>query len=248
MGSRCAVRRPCRVALAAFVQWVANPRMIVAASMIVFVWNFVVSPLTAISREMQSPLNVVEPYIAVLNSRTLCLVMPSVYVFLISDCPRLDKSSLFTLYRVTRAEWVTGQLLFFVLTAFSFSVLIFLSAILPNCLHAFAANGWSTVVTKYAVYYPEKSASFAAQLVRGELYHQITPYRAAALSFALSLLYEILLGEMLLLFQTWNLRKYGIAAAIGIIGLGGALGLSAQRACGFSRRRIQWQSCTTRNI
>ena len=193
--------------------------------MIVFIWSFAVSPLVSISREMQSPLNFVEPYIAVLNSRTLCLVMPSVYVFLISDCPRLDKSTQFSLHRVSKTEWVTGQLLFFVLTAFAFSVLIFLSAILPNALHAFAANGWSTVVTKYAVYFPEKSASFAAQLVRGELYHQIAPYRAAVLSFALSLLYEILLGMMLLLFQTLNLRKYGIAAAIGIIGLGSAAGL-----------------------
>lgn len=225
MGSKFFVRKAYRIALASFYQWVMNPRMIVAASMMVFVWNFAVSPLVSISREMNSPLNVIEPYIAVLNSRTLCLVMPSVYVFLISDCPRLDNSSQFTLHRVSKAEWVTGQFLFFVLTAFSFSVLIFFSAILPNCLHAFAANGWSTVVTKYAVYYPEKSASFAAQLVKGELYHQITPYRAALLSFALSLLYEILLGMMLLLFQIWNLRKYGIAAAIGIIGLGTAFGL-----------------------
>lgn len=225
MGSRFSLRRSCRIASAAFYQWVIDPRMIVAASMIVFIWNYAVTPLAEISREMQSPLNVVEPYIAVLNSRTLCLVMPSVYVFLISDCPRLDNSSRFLLHRVSKREWVTGQVLFFALTAFSFSVLIFLSAILPNCLHAFAANGWSTVVTKYTVYYPEKSASFAAQLVRGELYHQIAPYSAAALSFALSLLYEILLAMLLLLFHILNLRKYGIAAAVSIIGLGSAFGL-----------------------
>lgn len=225
MGSKFSVRRAYRIACASFYQWVMNPRMIVAASMIVFIWNFAVSPLVSISREMNTPLNIVEPYIAVLNSRTLCLVMPSVYVFLVSDCPRLDKSSQFTLHRVSKTEWVTGQFLFFVLTAFAFSVLIFLSAILPNCLHAFAANGWSTVATKYAVYYPEKSASFSAQLIKGELYHQIAPYHAALLSFTLSLLYEILLGMMLLLFQIWNLRKYGIATAIGIIGLGTAFGL-----------------------
>ena len=225
MGNKFSVQRSYRIACASFYQWVMNPRMIVAASMIVFVWNFAVSPLVSISREMNTPLNVVEPYIAVLNSRTLCLVMPSVYVFLISDCPRLDKSSQFTLHRISKTEWVIGQFLFFVLTAFAFSVLIFLSAILPNCLHAFAANGWSTVVTKYAIYYPEKSASFAAQLIKGELYHQIEPYRAALLSFALSLMYETLLAMMLLLFQILNLRKYGIAAAIGIIGLGSAFGL-----------------------
>lgn len=225
MGNKFSMRSAIRLAFTEFHKWVIDPRMIVAAAMIVFVWNFAVSPLVTISRVMHSPLNFVEPYIAVLNSRTLCLIMPAVYVFLISDCPRLDKSSQFTLHRVSKAEWLTGQFLFFVLTAFAYSVLILVSAIIPNCLHAFCANGWSTVVTKYAVYYPEKSASFAAQLVKGELYHQIPPYSAALLSFTLSLLYEILLAMLLLLFQVLNIRQYGIAAAIGIIGTGSAFGL-----------------------
>lgn len=82
--------------------------------------------------------------------RALFLI-PAVYVFLISDCPRLDSSSLFLLHRTSRREWVTGQLLFFALTALAFSLLIFLCAVLPNSMDAFAANGWSTVVTKYAV-------------------------------------------------------------------------------------------------
>ncbi|MBR2086308.1 MAG: hypothetical protein IJ906_04090, partial [Oscillospiraceae bacterium] len=67
--------------------------------------------------------------------------------------------------------------------------------------------------------------SFAAQLVKGELYHQIPPYSAALLSFTLSLLYEILLAMLLLLFQVLNIRQYGIAAAIGIIGTGSAFSL-----------------------
>lgn len=45
------------------------------------------------------------------------------------------------------------------------------------------------------------------------------------MSFALSLLYELLLAVHLLLFRVLNLRRYGIAAATGIIGLGRAFGL-----------------------
>ena len=45
------------------------------------------------------------------------------------------------------------------------------------------------------------------------------------MSFVLSLLYELLLAVHLLLFRVLNLRRYGIAAATGIIGLGSAFGL-----------------------
>lgn len=225
MDSKFSISRPWRIACIEFYKWIINPRMVVVAAMIVFVWSFAVTPLMEISHEMNSPLNFIEPFIAVFNSRVLCLVTPAVYIFLVSDYPHLDRNSLFVLHRIGKREWVIGQFIFFVLTAFTFTGLIFICSLIPNCTNSFVANGWSLVVTKYSIYYPEKISSFAATLIKGELYNQIAPYQAAVTSFFLNLLYMILLSMILLLFHVLNFRKIGVSVSISIIAVGSALGI-----------------------
>lgn len=225
MDSKFSISRTWRIACIDFYKWIINSRMIVAAAMIVFVWSFAVTPLMEISREMNSPLNFIEPFIAVLNSRVLCLVTPAVYIFLVSDYPHLDRNSLFVLHRVNKREWVLGQFIFFVLSAFTFTGLILISSLIPNCMNSYIANGWSLVVTKYGIYNPEKAYSFAASLIKAELYNQIAPYQAAITSFFLNLLYMILLAVILLLFHVLNLRKIGVPVSISVIAVGSALGI-----------------------
>lgn len=217
--------RAFRTAAIDYCKWIVNPRMIIAAAMIVFIWSFAVTPLMEISREMNSPLNFIEPFIAVYNSRVLCLVTPAVYIFLISDYPHLDRNSLFVLHRVNKKEWITSQLIFFIFTSFSFNFIVFLGAIIPNCTNAFVANGWSDVVTKYCIINPEKSSSFAATLITEEIYNQISPYTGSMVSFILNFMYMLLLSMILLLLHVLNLRKVGLPIAISIIGIGSALGI-----------------------
>ncbi len=225
MDSKFSISRTWRIACIDFYKWIINSRMIVVAAMIVFVWSFAVTPLMEISREMNSPLNFIEPFIAVLNSRVLCLVTPAVYIFLMSDYPRLDRNSLFVLHRVNKAEWVLGQFIFFALSALAFTAIIFIASLIPNCMNAFVANGWSLVVTKYGVYNPERAYSFAASLIKEELYNQIAPYQAAITSFLLNFLYMLNLAMILLLFHVLNLRKIGVPVSISIIAVGSALGI-----------------------
>ncbi len=225
MGSKFSVSRVWRIMAADLYKWIINSRMVIAAAMIVFVWSFAIDPLIGISKEMNSPLNIIEPFIAVFNSRTLCLVTPAVYVFLISDYPHLDRNSLFILHRVHKREWVTGQFLFFIVSSFIFMSVIFIFSVIPNAINSFTANGWSLVVTRYGIYNPEKSYSFAANLITKELYNQIAPFQAAALSFVLNWLYMILLGTVLLMFHVLNLRKTGVPVLISIIAMGSALGV-----------------------
>lgn len=214
-----------RIARMEYYKWILNPRMIIAVSMIVFVWTFAVSPLIEISREMNSPLNVLEPFIAILNSRVLCLVTPSVFLFLISDYPKLDRKSLFMLVRIKKSEWVLGQFLFFLFSAFTYLSSILIFSMVINMGNSFFINGWSIVITRYGIYFPEKASSFAATLIAPELYNQITPFEASVSGFALSFLYIVLIAMFLLLFYVINLRKVGIAAAVSIIALGSALGI-----------------------
>lgn len=233
MGSKFSFSRIWRIMTADLYKWIINPRMTVAVAMIVFVWSFAIDPLIGISKEMNSPLNFVEPFIAVFNSRTLCLVTPAVYVFLISDYPHLDRNSLFILHRVHKREWVMGQFLFFVVSSFIFMSVIFIFSVLPNAINSFNANGWSLVVTRYGIYNPEKAYSFAVNLITKELYNQIAPFQGALLSFVLNWLYMILLGTVLLMFHVLNLRKTGVPVLISIIAMGSALGVFRSQGMWF---------------
>ncbi len=233
MGSKFSFSRIWRIMTVDLYKWIINPRMTVAVAMIVFVWSFAIDPLIGISKEMNSPLNFVEPFIAVFNSRTLCLVTPAVYVFLISDYPHLDRNSLFILHRVHKREWVMGQFLFFVVSSFIFMSVIFIFSVLPNAVNSFNANGWSLVVTRYGIYNPEKAYSFAVNLITKELYNQIAPFQGALLSFVLNWLYMILLGTVLLMFHVLNLRKTGVPVLISIIAMGSALGVFRSQGMWF---------------
>ncbi len=233
MDSKLSLSRVIRIANTDMYKWLTNPRMIIAASLIVFMWNFAVEPLVKISNEMNSPLNCIEPFIAVFNSRTLCLITPAVYMFLISDYPHLDRNSLFFLHRVRKREWVMGQFLFFVNSSFIFIMLIFVCTIIPNAPKSFIADGWSLVVTKYGVYNPEKAYSFATNLITKDLYTQMSPYHTALFSFFLNWLYMILIGNIMLMFHVLNMRKIGLPTVVGIIGVGSALGVFSSKGMWF---------------
>ncbi|MBE6842510.1 MAG: hypothetical protein E7510_06720 [Ruminococcus sp.] len=229
MVSKFSVPEIFRISMIELYKWIVNPRMITAVAMIIFVWNFAVDPLIDISHEMNSPLNFIEPFIAVFNSRTLCLVMPAMYIFLISDYPHLDRNSLFVLHRVRKTQWVWGQFFFFVISSFLFILLIFICTVLPNAVNSFVDNGWSLVVTRYGIYFPDKSQSFAATLITEKLHNQIAPYQAALFFFLLNWLYMILCGTVLLMFHVLNLRKIGVPVLISIVGIGSALGVFSSK-------------------
>ena len=148
-----------------------------------------------------------EPYIALCNSRVLCMLTPVVFLLFVSDCPWFDHNSLLILHRTSRKNWVIGEFVFFILAAVTFSSFIALGSIIPNAHHAFSANGWSLVATRYGIYFPEKASSFAAGLIPKSLYNQIPPFQTALLSFLFSTIYMILLSEIMRCERTVHTTK-----------------------------------------
>lgn len=217
------IKKILRIAIMEYRKWISSSRMIVAVAFLIFIWNFAIYPLTKISIEMNSPLNVCEPYIAVCNSRVLCMLTPAIFLFLVSDCPRLDHNGLLILSRASKKSWVIGEFVFFIFASVTFSVFIALGSILPNVHHAFAANGWSLVVTRYGIYFPEKASSFAAKLIPRALYNQIPPLQTAFFSFMFAAMYMILLSEILLISAMQSKKNIGLIISIVIVAIGSSL-------------------------
>lgn len=220
MAGKISLRKIWAVARTEWLKWVCNPRMIIIPVLTVFIYSYAIVPLLERSEKMGEPLNLLEPLIAVGNSGMLSLIIPIVFLTLMSDFPKTDGSSVFFLSRTGRLNWLMGQMLFGLMSAFTFLAAIYVicTAFLNN--KAFLANGWSMVVKKYALLFPEDAYGFASELVPGNLYNQMTPFSAAVQTYTLMLLYLVTVLLVLLLFRQRKHKAAGFLAASGIIGFG----------------------------
>lgn len=206
-----------------YTKWILNPRMIIVAVMLVFIYNLSVNPLTLMAEDMKKPLNIFEPFVAITNSNLLIMIIPGVFLTLISDFPKTDGSTLFFLQRTDRINWVLGQALFVVFAIVTFISVIFVASVLPIIHIADFENSWSDVVMHYKEEFPKKSMSFGANLITQNLTYQISPYDTALQSTLLVMLYLFLLSLVMLMFNTMGVKIMGLVTSAGLIAIGGAL-------------------------
>lgn len=204
-----------------YVKWIANSRMILLGVMLVFIYSFVIEPLSAHSDKMVSPLNVLEPFIATVNSEVLVIIVPAVFLALFSDFPRVDGNTLFFLQRVGKLNWLLGQILYSFFAIVTYMTVIFLGSVILLASKSFWGNGWSLVVTKYASQFPDESQSFACLLIKSNLYNQVSPWYAAAMGFVLMVLYLFLVSLILLLFHCMKRKVFGMLTTSALIAFGG---------------------------
>ena len=220
MAHKVSLRMVCSVARTEWIKWICSSRMILIPVLAVFTYTFAIEPLMERSLIMGQPLNLVEPLIAVGNSGLLTLILPLVFLTLMSDFPKLDGSAIFMLSRTGRTNWVLGQILFGVLSVISFlgSVYVICTAFIMD--KTFVANGWSMVVKRFDELYPDMAGGFASELVPGNLHNQMTPFAALGHTFALLSFYLLVLLLILLLFQQKKQKAAGFITAAGVIGFG----------------------------
>lgn len=220
MAGSISLRKIWAVARTEWLKWVCNPRMIIIPVLTVFIYSYAIVPLLERSEKMGEPLNLLEPLIAVGNSGMLTLIIPIVFLTLMSDFPKTDGSCVFFLSRTGRLNWLLGQILFGLMSAITFlgGIYIICTAFLMN--KAFLADGWSMVVKRYSLIFPEDAYGFASELVPGNLYNQMTPFSAAIQTFVLLFCYLVTVLLVMLLFQQRKRKAWGFLAASGIIGFG----------------------------
>lgn len=220
MARKISLRMVWSVARTEWIKWVCSSRMILIPVLAVFTYTFAIEPLMERSRIMEQPLNLVEPLVAVGNSGMLTLILPLVFLTLMSDFPKLDGSAIFMLSRTGRTNWMLGQLMFGIMSVFSFlgSVYVICTAFIMN--KTFVANGWSMVVKQFDALYPDMAGGFASELIPGNLHNQMTPFAALGHTLALMSLYLLTLLLILLLFQQKKKKAAGFLTAAGVIGFG----------------------------
>ncbi len=206
------------VARTEYIKWITNPRVIIVGVLLVFMRTLAIEPLLERAVKMGISLSIFEPFVAVGNSGMLVMLMPCVFLILISDYPKMTGSTLFLIQRTGKWNWFAGQVVFLLMAIISFMCAVLAGSILVS--DGEFAGVWSDVVTKYAARYPEEANSFVSALLPSNLYNQIPLMTAVIQTLSLMSAYLFMLSMIIYGFKLIHIQSFGLFAAIFIVAAG----------------------------
>ena len=194
------------VARSEYIKWLMNPRMVMLLVILVPIRELIILPMLRAAQEMTQPLNIFESCSAAVNSGWIILLMPLAYIVLISSFPTADDNMMFYISRMGRKNWILGEMLFQVLSAATYCLVMMSATLVQTANHSFLANGWSIPVTDYDKVFGEAATVRMDVIVPPNLYYQMSPYKAFFLSYFLMFLF-LLLCSMIFLVGCLFSRK-----------------------------------------
>lgn len=206
------------VARTEFIEWIANPRIIIVGVLLIFIKTLAIEPLAARADKFGESLIFFEPFVAVGNSSVLAMFIPLVFLVLISDYPKLHGNALFFISRTGKRRWLIGQIVFLITAvAVILSVILLMSILFSG--GQFGDN-WSDAVRKYNARFPNEAFNFDSQLLPSNLYNQIPMLTAVIQTFVLMSMYLLSLSLVMYLFKILFNNSSGLAAAVVLIAAG----------------------------
>lgn len=107
-----------------YIKLIMDPRMILIVAALVFAYQFITVPLLQNAAMMGKPINVYEPFVALLNSNFMILLVPAVFLAIMSDYPRIDGNTLFVVQRAGKGNWFFGQILYAQMSILSYLLVV----------------------------------------------------------------------------------------------------------------------------
>lgn len=203
-----------------YIQWITNPRIIIVFVMLIFIKTIAIEPLMARADKFGKPLNILEPFIAVSNSGQLLMLIPAVFLILMSDFPMISGNTLFFIKRTGRMNWMFGQILFAVMSIITYITTVMSVTILFSVGNSYWSSNWSEVIRLYDIKFPNERDSFVSDLIPSNLYNQLDILPTLLHTFLLLVFYLLVLCMILFIFKMLQLRGAGLFAGISVIAIG----------------------------
>ena len=188
--------------------------------MLLLAYPFITTPLLDNAVQMGERINYLEPYIALLNSNFMILVIPAVFLMLRSDFPRMDGNTLLVVMRAGKKNWFLGQIVYLLLSIFTYIAVLFAGRVLQVMGRGEVSNQWSIVVQEFATRFPEQAQGQGATSIPTQIYYHMSPRYAVVMGVFLLTLYLLLLALILLCVSIAGNKKVGILIDFAIMGIG----------------------------
>lgn len=214
-------------------EWFLNFRNIIILLVLFFLGNYTVAPLVNLSKQVDVPMNVFEPFIANMNSQFVVLMVLAAFLVLISDFPRMEGNNGYFLIRTSRVVWLAGKLLFALLAVLTY-IAALVAALTVRVLEvAFYSEGWSYIMRDYFTKYVDLGFNNdTVCIVTDSLFNNFTAFEGFWYTIILLAAMLFMLCLIMMIANLINKKMIGIVTNLGLIVLGFVLAFSGSRiAC-----------------
>lgn len=196
-----------------YSHWKGNARILVSFLLAAILCFLLTEKVMNFAREKDTILMVMEPFIWSFEDGQSIMLSSLILILLFADMPFLDGSVPYYLIRITRKQWLTGQLLYVISATLLYLAYIFTVTALLCAELAYPGNVWSSTAAKLGYTDAGEVLSVPAAIHAMEMSR---PYKCALMIVGLMLGYTLMSVLVMFIVNMW---KGQLVAVISVAGL-----------------------------
>lgn len=219
------VRKSWYCAWTTYTNWLMSSKILVFGFVFMFIFVYFIKPMNDLSHQLNTPINVFEPYVAIVNDRYALPLIVLGFMVLVSDFPRLNDFALFSIFRSGRMSWLLGQIVFIFMAGLTYIGFILASSMICVMNNAYSLNAWSLVQKQINLQSEQASilrGMFPFAAIDNSVLRQSRPFEAVVHGIVLLLLFIVVVGCVQLLFALIQKKVISVfvnisACAVGLV-------------------------------
>ncbi len=194
-----------------FSSWRTGPRIALTFAFTAILCFLLSNKVTTFAYTYGTTTQVLEPFVWTFGDSNSILLISLMLLLLFSDMPNLSAGVPYYLIRMKRRTWLLGQMLYMALVTVIYCCFVLAVTMLICMQNSFTGNMWSETAALLGYSGTGKSILLPVFVKTLEM---STPAAATGAIFVEMLLYSLLVGSILLLFNVLKSRAAGMAAVL----------------------------------
>lgn len=205
-----------QVARGEFRLFVINSKIIVVLFAIIYISESLMEPVRRLCEASGLKLSFMEPYLLLTDVASYNLVIPLVFLILMSGFPSRQSFNYFSLIRISRMQWLLGEMLFVCAAAVSYILLILFGLIAYMCRYINWTNGWGSYMLDFHARYPEEYMENANYFLRSDMMTHGSPLSVFLHSLCLMVCMLLAVALLQMTFALIKKSLIGMLLSVGI--------------------------------
>ena len=194
-----------------FSSWRTGPRIILTFAFTAILCFLLSNKVTTFAYTYGTTTQIAEPFVWTFGDSNSILLVSLMLLLLFSDMPNLSAGVPYYLIRMKRRTWLLGQMLYMAVTTIMYCCFVLAVTMLISMQNSFPGNMWSE--TAALLGYSGTGQRLLLPVFVKTL-EMSTPFAVTGAIFFEMLLYSLLVGSILLLFNILKGRAAGMGAVL----------------------------------
>lgn len=203
------------------IKWLTSDKQFITAFSLIFFYMYVIEPMKEYSKILNEPLNITEPFIALIGNGFCILVVVITFMVLMIDFPDISGNATFLLIRTGRIKWYNSQILFAIVSACILLLIYFIFSVIFLIKDAFSANIWSNAIKLIGdVQNEELRIQYPLAVIDLSVINNYSILSALTIGVVLMILHMIFISQLQMTLSICFNKIIGLSGNLMIIGLG----------------------------